>query len=189
MGEELVDFTLELVSQLNSGPAGVRMNILQARCDGPEQAPAVEVIPIVALATKNRVVYIKAAPRDKPPPFFNTHDALLSGGWRVQERGVCVQPIIIDPQTGTLEIVASLQQPGLVRRIVACPWPPEQDNERLAPDLEILVEQVMREAAKLPPLPPTAAAEPAPTEATAPTNRSSLFRPAFTRTAPPPTTR
>ena len=59
---------------------------------------------------------------------------MIAQGWYIEGQDTSLSPVIIDPEFASL---VALDDPDLgaaenaERRLVACPWPPEEDEVRL----------------------------------------------------------
>jgi len=95
-----------------------------------------ECVPVVALETRSRDVYTKKAV-DLMPPTAPTHDALEEMGWRFDAHELEYGALFLyygDTEEG--QVVSTLDADywsasNMVYRLLACPWPPEDDEPRL----------------------------------------------------------
>jgi hypothetical protein len=95
-----------------------------------------ECAPVVALETRSHDVYTKKAV-DLMPPTAPTHETLEAMGWRFDEHELVYGALFLyygDSEEGVL--VSTLEHEywgasNLVYRLLACPWPPEADEQRL----------------------------------------------------------
>jgi hypothetical protein len=82
------------------------------------------------------------------PPASPVHEELTKAGWRYihgTERHLHFDAVVPDAQLHLGEYFSVIRGHGTASEIMVCPWPPEQDAERLAETIE----RVEREALRL----------------------------------------
>jgi hypothetical protein len=100
------------------------------------------VLPVLALKSEVFRHYLKAAPagRGGPAAMLGTEEEAAAQGWRMRNQHEVVRPVFIGSGGGLLcERVEQETGAYGTAEFVAAPWPPEEDEQRLAPVMERLV--------------------------------------------------
>jgi hypothetical protein len=115
-------------------PPAVRMAVVTVYGEGPDPAAyEAYVQPVVALQSFTRKHYWYAArSTDEMPSTSGTERDLLRRGWVLSVVEAVTTALVCDEDFG---LVSYDDDPGPneVFRLVACPWPADEDGERLAP--------------------------------------------------------
>lgn len=109
------------------------VSIWKDQHENPEDATA-EIQPVVALASVLLNDYQARVPESASPPRMGaTHREMLDNGWRLDWLGgtADIDPVVIDDEYGLIRLGHPLLCSPWRRRIVACTWPPEEDEQRL----------------------------------------------------------
>jgi hypothetical protein len=154
------DFYQPIVHLTLAPPPQRRLVVVQAWCDSEHDQPREgghhfhEVLYVQAVVFRSYERSRKANEPCARPRSPLTVD-LLRDGWHYEafwENTVCYSPIIMgsDGYLGTASEIMEYDLFG-AWRLVACPWPPEQDEQALAPVVQELVREdfltVQRKAA------------------------------------------
>ena len=109
-------------------------------------APKHAFFPVLAIAARVERTY--SAVSDAEPDEGGTEKELLEAGWSVAEQAVRHDVLFEDPVYGDLTTDAEYREDNEHSRIAvcACPWPPAEDEERLAPVVARLVEHLTKPA-------------------------------------------
>lgn len=94
-----------------------------------------EIRPVVCLASFNYRLWTKSRVAGRHE-ILNTNRQAEREGWAAQGCEVEVEPVILDEESGTLQVYhnwAELSKVGEAR-LVATPWPRSEDEERLRPE-------------------------------------------------------
>lgn len=120
-----------------TAPACRMMAIFAAAKQGPDGSIEVDVFldPVVALraVTKRYFSHHRMNPWDFPP----SDDVAAQEGWRMTNSWLEMEPIICDSEAGLIGIYEQMKDwKGAVCHVVACPWSPDQDDDRLSGPIE-----------------------------------------------------
>jgi hypothetical protein len=133
-----------LVEQVAMCPPAVRTVVVQAWLDEPDRVSEHRVYPVLALRSYLSHDYTR--PRetgpDRYPETAATHAAMTELGWHHDPNVYAtIEAIVAHEEFGLVGTeVGHFDHDNSAHEVVACPWPPDEDEERLAPDR--LVEQV-----------------------------------------------
>lgn len=103
-------------------------------------AVAVDLVPVVAIRSQVSVKYWRPAPEDsrtthaKPASLDPQH--LLLEGFRRHEETVEDTALVLSRNFGLIGLDALAAMEGGPIPVAVCPWPPEEDEARLAPMME-----------------------------------------------------
>jgi hypothetical protein len=118
----------------------IRMVVIRVWPDG--DSPHIEIMPVLAIESRliDSFSMVTHQGDSRQPRSLRTADDLEAAGFRFQSRQIQTGVLYIDPGSGdaltssTDEFFES--QISADHRIVPCPWPPSEDEERLAPIIE-----------------------------------------------------
>lgn len=127
-----------IVRAMTCSPPGCRMVVVAAYYDlNPDETEiekAVNVVheihPVVALQTEIRDSYSIVVHKDEWAAPRQNHREMIKAGWRFEWQEINVEPMLI-AEEGIVDLPFFRSSNG-VETAVPCPWPVEQDDERLA---------------------------------------------------------
>src|SRR5262249_31330446 len=101
--------------------------------------------PVLAIKATNKILYWATTQDADPPRMGATHEEMLGFGWSVEDASDFVEytPVLFDGDR--LCDPESVEAMSTVGRLVLAPWPPEEDEERLAPVVSELTNRARRQ--------------------------------------------
>lgn len=147
MENGLVHRSLEVVDQVSICQPAVRTLLLQAWAwweDGKYQVGE-ERFPVLALqatTTRHYSIYVKRGERADHSSVL--HKDLVRAGWDLSYQATVVKPIVADTiEVGcgnNLTTGEEMESSNCVTQVVACYWPPQEDELYLRPLFQKLIE-------------------------------------------------
>jgi hypothetical protein len=97
------------------------------------------IYPVLAILAKQEHRYVQPFSEQRPPDIAPTSEAMESLGWRYESRQAIAFDVVVNsPEHGVCDGALAFGGSNEGYRAVACPWPPEEDPERLAPIIDEL---------------------------------------------------
>lgn len=133
MSREYSDLTQHVVLTT----PGTRMVVVLAcawtESETEEWKSEAEICPVVALETRVTNRYSKKIRQGDSYDPGITHDEMLEIGWRPWEHRLEHGALYVSPTDGNLASTIDRWniEDHVIDRILVCPWPPEEDNQRL----------------------------------------------------------
>lgn len=117
-------------------PPAVRMVVINAWAwaeDG-KVLGASQVLPVLALQAAVTRRFRKLTHEERYPDTSGTERELIEKGWNLDEQDARVSALICDKEYGLIAHDDLLfESDNSLMRLVCTPWPPEEDEKRLAP--------------------------------------------------------
>lgn len=101
--------------------------------------------PVVAVKAET-VAFLDHAATRTPPDDTGTIEELTRRGWCLVSQATATGALVID-DSGEIVEHDDVMLPDIAHRLVACPWPAEEDAERLAPHWRALERDLDRREA------------------------------------------
>jgi hypothetical protein len=128
----------------------VRLVVVEAWAEksGAEWQAEHEIIPVIALQVTAGHDYTRRFDEhDRPPRISADHAEMIRLGWRYNStQMVEYDAVVLDREYGVCEASFACEAENCSHEIVACPWPAEEDAERLKDAIERIKEQAIRNA-------------------------------------------
>lgn len=107
------------------------------------RAQGVQFYPVLGIDPRIERIFSKRISGDYPNT-GGTEKDLLERGWYLQDQELKRSVVYIDQEYGLINSDdPMLDSSNIARHVVCCPWPPEQDEERLKPTVNVLVNMVL----------------------------------------------
>jgi hypothetical protein len=144
----------DLPVTLAMSPPAVRMVVVQVWAErGPdgewsEGGTDYQICPVLAILAKQSYRYTRPHQGAARPKVSATHAGMEELGWAYEP--VCdlidFDVVIYDPQYGICQASFALEGSNCVDKAVPCPWPPDEDAQRLAPLIANLRSEARKKA-------------------------------------------
>jgi hypothetical protein len=128
-----------------TAPACRMMAIFAAAKQGPDDSIEVDVFldPVVALRAVTRRYFSHR--RSDPWTAPASDDAAAQEGWRMSNSCLDMEPIICDSEAGLIGIYEQMEDwKDAACHVVACPWSPDQDDDRLSGPIEVTKQRAIQ---------------------------------------------